>query len=64
MGSGLFRAMVRDSVPNSVKILYLKFNRGCRRIDLMGGEISKDMNGRIGTCINLVRQVPDLVLKN
>jgi hypothetical protein len=40
-GQGLFPLNGKELRSHSIKILYLKCNRGCRRIDLMGGEIKK-----------------------
>jgi hypothetical protein len=41
------------------KILYLIFNRGTGRIDLMGEDIHKNMNGRMGETVN--RRVCQLI---
>jgi hypothetical protein len=40
-GQGLFPLNGKELRSYSIKILYLKCNCGCRRIDLMGGEIKK-----------------------
>jgi hypothetical protein len=58
-GQGLFPLNGKKLRPYSIKISYLKFNRGCRRMNLMGGEIHRGTNGRMGELISMVKYVSD-----